>query len=78
MLTEINCMKKLIPLVCIILLACDQKKGSDEVLNQMDKYLSGMQAWQLLQVITKPERKLKLNKGAQSYTALIRLVMRWN
>ena len=45
MLNEINCMKKLFPLICIFLFACDQNKGSNEVLNRMDEYLSGMQKY---------------------------------
>lgn len=45
MLTEINCMKKLFPLICIFLLACDQNKGPKDALNLMDEYLSGMQKY---------------------------------
>ena len=43
MLTEVNCMKKLLPLICIVLFACDQEKESNNMLNRMDEYLSGMQ-----------------------------------
>lgn len=45
MLSETNCMKKLFPLICIFLLACDQEKGSDEMLNLMDQYLGGMEKY---------------------------------
>ena len=45
MLTEINCMKKLIPLVCVVLFACNQKKETNDMLNLMDQYLSGMQKY---------------------------------